>query len=98
MKTARKARAVIALDESGSYSSVTQYETTCVSAGGVVPPRSILSVRCMPVMQFIVSVWIDQHGLFVDEAGVPALLHCGSTVSVWFALPKFAMSETEQSY
>lgn len=61
--------------------SVTQYETTCVSAGGA-SLRMILSVSLSPDMQFIGSGTIAQHGLFVDESGVPALLHAGSTFSL----------------
>src|SRR5256885_14128258 len=77
---------------------VTQYEITCVSGAGACW-RSTLSVS-MPglIVQFTVSISIAQHGWFVDAIGVVVLLHSGKTVSVWFGLPKFVTSETEQSY
>ena len=60
---------------------------TCVSGGGAFVALD-LERQVLARGQFVGSVSIDQHGLFVDDAGALALLHCGSTVSLWFALPK----------
>src|SRR5258708_5234319 len=83
---AGQCRPVFRSSKSHGPAVVTQYEMTWSSGGGATV-RSTLSVRCMFAVQLMGSVSIAQHGLFVDDAGVVRLLHCCSTVSIWFALP-----------